>query len=291
MDTILFNPNAGNAKRSGLTAEILINKLEEKGVHAAIPQVETEEEMIDAAASARGRVIAVGGDGTIHSLLQAVNRCHALKLGIIPAGTANHFATALGLPMGIDAAIDVIARGHSKEIDLGRIDDTIFCEAAGAGLHARMFHIYGDRREKSRVAAATTALTVIAEWSPRPMRIKIDGELYSEEVSQVTVANIPVYGGILNIAPEAKMDDGLLDVVAFTDLSKAEVIQYGLAAMSGSHVDLPKTHMALARRVEIEAIGADEIEAHADALPAGHTPNVIEVLPRCLDVVVSEEVR
>lgn len=289
MDTLLFNPNAGSARRLGLTAESLMKKLEANGIDATIPAAKTEQEMIDAAAAATGRVIAVGGDGTIHSLLQAVNRCHALQLAIIPTGTANHFAGALGIPGDMNAAIDVIRSGYSKQIDLGKIDDTIFCEAAGAGLHARVFHIYGDRRDKSRVAAATTAITVLADWSPKPMRITIDGELYSHEVSQVTVANIPVYGGIFKIAPEAKMDDGLLDVVAFTDLSRAEVIQYGIAAMSGSHAGLPKTYMALAGRVEIEAVGTEQIEAHADALSAGHTPSVIEVLPGCLDVIVPEE--
>lgn len=287
MDILFFNPHAGTIKKHGITAEQLLAKLEAKGIYAVISEYMTDDEMINVAAKASGRVIVAGGDGTIHSILKAVDRCHAMTLAIIPAGTANHLASALGIPNDLDAAIDVIAKGRTKSIDLGKVDGTVFSQAAGAGIHAKVFHLYGEHKEKSAVDAATAVGKALAGWEPQPMRVVIDGEPYVEELTQITAANTPKYGRV-TIAPDAKTDDGLLDVIMVGKLSKLEIIEYGIAAITGKLLDMPKTNTVRAKKIQIEAIGTEQIDVHADAEPVGFTPVMIEILPGCLNVVVPE---
>ncbi|HPP73716.1 MAG TPA: YegS/Rv2252/BmrU family lipid kinase [Armatimonadota bacterium] len=290
MDVLLFNPNAGGARKLGITAKTLLWKLGKKAINVELPHCGTEEEMIQAAAGASGRVIAAGGDGTVHALLQNAGQCGVIQLAIIPLGTANHLANALGIPSDVDSAIDIIAEGYSKDIDLGKVNGNVFSQAAGAGLHARAFHIYGERKDKNRMDAATAVISTYTEWKPQLMRVVIDGESYLEEVTQVTAANTPMYGGRFMIAPDAKVDDGLLDVVIVGSLNKIEIMQYGMAAMSGTLSQLPKTYTTKAKRIEIAAVREkEEIEVHADAQPVGYTPKTIQVLPRCLNIVVPKE--
>lgn len=289
MDTLLFNPKAGAAQRLGLTSEQLLGALESRGIRAGIPQEEmTEEETAEFARQARGRVIVAGGDGTIHCVLKAVNTCPILQLAIIPMGTANHFATALNLPTDVTEAIDVIARGHTRRIDLGTINGTVFTQAAGAGMHARAFRIYGEQLEKRALDAAATAFEIARSCEALAMRVRIDDLELCYELSQVTVANTPTYGRLFTVAPDAKIDDGLLDVVIIGRLSKLELMEYALAAITGTLSALPKTETYRGRRIEIEAAGNEPVEIHADATPAGFTPATVEVLPGCLEVVVPE---
>lgn len=286
MDILLFNPSAGAIAKSGLTPEHLIEMLGAKGVNAYIPHYITEDEMINVANKASGRIIVAGGDGTVHKILKAAAQCHAVSLAIIPIGTANHLANTLGIPQEIEAAIDIIAAGYTRHIDLGKVNGTVFSQAAGAGLHARVFHTYGEHEEKSAIDAASAAFKTWTDWEPQLLHIVIDGEPYIDEITQVTAANTPIYGRSFNIAPEARIDDGLLDVVILGKLSKFELVEYGLAIMAGRAADLPKTYTTRARKIEINSVLDEPVEVHADAEPVGHTPAVIEVLPGCLEVTV-----
>lgn len=291
MDTLLVNPNAGSIRKAGLTAEDLRDRLKLRGVDARPACCGSDKEMAEAAARAQGRVIVAGGDGTIHSVLKAAGECRVFTLAIIPGGTANHLADTLGIPEEIDAALDVIAAGHTRLIDLGKVDGTVFSQAAGAGLHARAFEAYGERRDKSLVDAASAAMAAFRGWTPPLMRVTIDGEPHVEQLTQVTAANTPTYGRGVVIAPHALLDDGYLDVVLVGRLTRLEVVQYGMAALQGTLGDLPKTYTTRARRIEIEAAEGEPVEIHADAMPAGRAPVVIEVLPKCLEVVAPREAR
>lgn len=100
------------------------------------------------------------------------------------------------------------------------------------------------------------------------------------------IGNTLIYGRSFTIAPDARIDDGLLDIIIFHKLSKLEMVEYGLAAMAGIAGDLPKTYTTRARKIEISSVLDEPVEVHADAEPVGHTPAVIEILPGCLEVTV-----
>ncbi len=273
--------------RDGMAPEELAEKLGARGVAVEV-RVPSNEDDIASIAQTGARIIVAGGDGTIHSVLKAAGAC-GLRLGIIPGGTANHLATSLGIPLDIDAAIDIVAAGRTRRIDLGIVNGTVFSQAAGAGLHARAFHIYGERREKSKVDGASAAVKAIVDWQPQLMRLIIDGEPYLEELTQVTAANTPDYGGIFTIAPDARIDDGLLDIVMLGKLTKLEIIEYANAARNGTIAGLPKTYTTRARKIEIATMRPEPVEVHADALPVGYTPATIEVMPGCVEVTAPEE--
>ncbi len=285
MNILLFNPNAGMARRLGLTEDNLLSRLKSKGIEVESICCGDGEEMARTAAETDGMAIVAGGDGTIHSLLQAVNRCNALRIAIIPCGTANHLATALDIPQNIDDAINIMASGQIKAIDIGSVNGTMFIQAAGVGLHARIFHQYGEHKEKSSIDAAAATLSVFSGWEPKSMKITIDGSSSVEEVTQVTVANTPMYGGRFLIAPEARLDDGLFDVVILGSMSKMEIIEYAVSAMTGALAGKPKTSIFRAKSIDIESLSGP-VEVHADAQPAGFTPKSIRILSDCVEVVV-----
>ncbi|MCE5198500.1 MAG: diacylglycerol kinase family protein [Armatimonadota bacterium] len=288
MDILLFNPNAGSVENLGLTADQLLAKLQERGVYATIPPGEINEDVVRDALGSGARIIAAGGDGTIHNLLKTAAGCGFPNMGIIPLGTANHLAVALSIPNDIDTAIDIIAAGHTRRIDLGRVNGTVFTQAAGAGLHARIFHDYGERKEKKPLDATAAAARALAGFQPRLMRVVLDGQPYIGELTQVTAANTPAYGRSFVIAPDARIDDGLLDVVLVHSLTKVEILAYAQAAMQGRLSEMKKTYVTRAQKVEVYSVEAEAVEIHADAQPVGHTPAVIEVIPHCIEVTAPE---
>lgn len=289
MDILLFNANAGRIKLFGITAEQIISKLENQGVNISSLHLDSDEAVVNSAIEAGERIIVAGGDGTIHRVLQATKGCRVVKLALIPAGTANHLANALSIPSNLDAAVDVIAGGRTRCIDLGVINGNVFSQAAGAGFHASAFRLYGEHKHKSMSDAVSAIMTALGSWEPRLMKVVIDGIPYTEELTQITAANTPAYGGIFNIAPQAVLDDGLLDIVVVGNLSKLELVEYGLVAMDGAVSRLPKAFTTRARRVEISTVSDMPVEIHADALPIGYTPATIEVMPKCLDITVPKE--
>lgn len=127
------------------------------------------------------------------------------------------------------------------------------------------------------------------DWTPQLVRVIIDGEPYLEEVTQVTASNTPMYGGQFTIAPEAVIDDGLLDIMVVGRLNKVEVLEYAAAALRGGIRSLSKTHTTRAKRIEVAAAASEEIPLHADAVAVGYTPAAIEVMPGCLEVMVPRE--
>lgn len=156
---VIFNPEARAAKAGEIAAETLAEAFHAHGVETRLAPCESEErsaevvaEVVAEAVRADARaVIAVGGDGTVHAIVRALVEAgrqsdggtsgEATALGIVPLGTMNNIACALCIPEDLDGAIDVIAAGDTRPLDLGVADGQPFVEVAGAGLMADLFPI------------------------------------------------------------------------------------------------------------------------------------------------------
>ena len=232
-------------------------------------------------------IIVAGGDGTIHAVATSLIARES-TLGIVPLGTMNNLAHSLGIPLPIEAACAIIAKGETRAIDIGKINDQVFIEVAGIGLEAALFPAAEEIKSPgffTTVRGVINGLLILFTFQSTKLRISFDdNKRRPYEALQVTISNAPYYGAHFQVAPNIMMDDGELDIFIFKHFSKLEYIRHAISISQGRRVFQPKiTH----RRAKSLRISADHpIEVQADGLPKGHTPVSVTITPGALRVRV-----
>ena len=232
-------------------------------------------------------VIAAGGDGTIHAVVSGLIG-RETTLGIIPMGTMNNLAHSLAIPLSVEAACAIVAKGETRAVDVGQINGQAFIEVAGIGIEAALFPAAEEFKSHdflSMLRGVIHGLLTLLAYQPTKLRISFDEKRRRPyEAIQVTICNAPYYGVHFQVAPNALMDDGLLDVVIYKTFSKLEYLRHAISISQGRRVLQPRvTH----RRVKSLRISADQpLEVQADGLPHGHTPVVVTLAPAALRVRV-----
>lgn len=233
-------------------------------------------------------VIAVGGDGTIHAVANGLVGTKSV-LGIIPTGTMNNLARSLNIPDTIPAACTTIVKGETRTIDVGKINDHVFLEVAGIGLEAALFPAAEDIKRPgmlTNIRGAITGLKTLLSFKPTRLRITIDERQDSPyHALQVTICNAPFYGVHLQAAPDALMDDGLLDVIIYSNFSKFEYLRHAISISQGRRLYQPKLRYLRVQSLRVDADQPLEIQADGELL--GNTPAFVKVLPGALRVRVS----
>ncbi|MBF8188175.1 YegS/Rv2252/BmrU family lipid kinase [Nonomuraea sp. K274] len=238
-------------------------------------------------------LVAFGGDGLVHLAVQAVAGT-GVPLGIIPAGTGNDIAAALGVPCADPlAAARAVLRMKSRLVDAARIvagpADELFAGVVCCGFDSRVNERANERANRrtwppgmARYLVATAQ--ELRSFRPIPFRVTFDGgEVLEREVMLVAVANTRSYGAGMRVCPGALPDDGLLDVVVLDAVSKAEFVRVFPRVYRGSHVTHPAVSVRRVRSVRLEAAG---VVAYADGERIGPAPVECEVRPGALRVIV-----
>jgi len=253
---LVFNPNAGHKlgidTNSGGPEEVQA-ALRAAGVPFDARPTERAGHATQlarqAVAEGRALVIAAGGDGTVNEVADGLANTGAV-LGLMPLGSVMNVARTLWVPRDLAGAARTIAQGKVLAMDMGRIRDRFFLEAAGVGLDAGLFG-YFERLEKgaSPVAVLRAGLRFLRQiGSPRLIIEHDDGRLETR-ASMVSVANGPYVGAAYAIAPDARIDDGLLDVVVFRHTNIPRVLLHLAFIAGGRPLPPPRgAHHAGARR-------------------------------------------
>ena len=235
-------------------------------------------------------VIAAGGDGTVAEVGEALIDTDVV-LGIMPLGSLMNMARTLCVPRDLPSAARAIARGYVLSMDVGRVNGRVFLEAGGVGLAAGLFG-YFNRLDSGQ---AQTWAVLRALWRfLRHLRnphliITADGRKFDVRAPQVTVSNAPYVGAAYVLAPDARVDDGYLDVVIFRDLSVFRVLMHMLAVGGGRRLpEPPSVQLVRARSVEVRLRRRRPLPVHADGNVVGVTPARFEVLPGALRVIVGD---
>lgn len=236
--------------------------------------------MCEAAASQNVESFAViGGDGTVHGVLPALLKTR-LPLGIIPAGSGNDFARALGIPSDAEKALAVILAGQIMELDclesFGRPVATVVGVGLDAAVAARVnrsrLKRWLGRLQLGSIAYVFSLLQVLITYRARDVRIEIDGEIHEfRRVWLLAAANTPYYGGGMKICPAAAPNDRLLNVCVVHRLSRFGLLRAFPQVYEGSHVHHPRVQFLQGRRLTVEAIDR-ELLAHGDGEIIGMTP-------------------
>jgi diacylglycerol kinase (ATP) len=257
---------------------------------AASPE-EMEEVAREAAASGIDRVIAAGGDGTVHRVLNGIIGSGA-ALGIIPCGSGNDLAVNLGIPRDVRAAAQFAFTGATRSIDLCRIECTAgtshFGCIASFGLDSRANHIANHHTGPFRGTALYiwSLVRALAEFTPVEVRVTHDARAYRGEILLMVAANAASYGGGMRIAPAAHLSDGLLDFVAVRRMTRLKLLWCFPEVFSGKHVSRQEVTCLPSTEVRIQA--ARPLEIFADGEYIGQTPARVLVVPAALRVIAPE---
>ena len=235
-------------------------------------------------------VIVAAGDGTLTDVASQLIGTPTV-LGLIPIGTMNNVARSLGIPLEIDAACALIGMGTVRHIDVGHVHtsldshDEYFLDCAGVGL-AAIGALAGQSFEKRRWRSLTRALRRFFATKLETMQIELDGTVMAATTRVVTVSNAPLMGNNLLAAPEARMDDGLLDVSIYDGMGDPALVKHFLAASAHTPDDLK---IYRARRVRITTGEAVLTNADMNIAPERHVVE-IDVIPGALSMIVGNGV-
>lgn len=172
----------------------------------------------EAVANNADYVIAVGGDGTINEVAKALINSDT-TLGIIPVGSGNGLARSLSIPLNIPKAIDIIRAGTTRSIDYGTINGNMFLCTCGVGFDAQVSENVSNQSKRGKVMYARTMIDTFRKLKPERYTIVTPSATVETDAFLITCANAPQYGNNAYIAPNAKMDDGQMNVVILKPLS------------------------------------------------------------------------
>ncbi len=244
-------------------------------------------------------VVSVGGDGTINEVVNGFYASGAINgtaLGIVSTGTGSDYIRTLGVPRRCEEACRRFLQPRKITVDLGVLEyarnghqvERLFVNIAGTGFDAEIVRRTNQRQYKALGGLAAYllgALTTVLTYRNRDISLKLDGEKVDMRACAVIV-NIGKYGGGgMFTAPDARLDDGLLDVLIIGDISKPDLLRSLPRIYKGTHLTHPKVMMKRAKEIEIQPLDG-RLPLQADGEPLGHVPARFRVLPAALNVVV-----
>ncbi|WP_043423037.1 diacylglycerol/lipid kinase family protein [Arthrobacter sp. 9MFCol3.1] len=246
----------------------------------------------DALESGADALVVVGGDGMVHLGLNAIAGAgRRVPLGIIPTGTGNDTARALGLPLhnltaACERALESLADG-GRMIDAGRItaggSSRLFAGVVSAGFDAAVNERANDWRwPRGKFRYQLAMLRELASFRAIDYTVTADGERWQQGAMLISVANGQSIGGGMRIVPEAVLDDGYLDLFIVSRLSRTGLLAVFPKVFAGKHVDHPAVQL---RRVRTVELSASNIVAYADGERIGALPMTMEVVPRAVCVL------
>lgn len=230
-------------------------------------------------------VVIVGGDGALHDMLPVVVG-RDLTLGLLPAGTGNDTARALGIPAkDRDSALKIMLDGHTRAIDLAQTgQDQYVVTVVASGFDSKV----NERADamawpRGNMRYNISIIAELREFEPLPYTLTLDGEMIEREAMLVAVGNAPSYGGGLRMCEGASVDDGLLDVVVINPLSKPRLMRVFPMLYRGTHVTIPEFERHRVREVTLSSPG---IVAYGDGERLGPLPMTATVRPGALRMLV-----
>jgi diacylglycerol kinase (ATP) len=228
-----------------------------------------------------------GGDGTIACAAGLVARTPT-TLGVLPLGTANDFARTLEIPSALEQAVATLTTGKVVDVDLGLVDGRAYLNVASVGLSVAVTQRLtpGLKRRLGRFAYPAATLAAYHSHRPFAARLELDDGTVLElrDLMQVAVGNGRHYGGGLTVAPNASIDDHLLDVYAVEQGRLRDHVSVARLLRTGHLVEHERVHHLTARRLRL--VTDEPLEVNLDGEIAARTPATFEVDRNALHVVV-----
>ena len=280
---LIINRRSGSA---GAGIDRIVEKLQTAGIASTVFSPEDPGEIsriVSQESTGVDMIIIGGGDGTFSGSLAAVMKTE-LPLGVLPMGTANDFARSLEIPSDLSQAIDLIARGHVRHVDVGLVNGRPFLNVASIGFSVEVAKFHrGDRKRKLRLLSYPLSwIDAFKSHRAFSVRILYDGVEITRRCVQLAVGSGRHYGGGLTIAEEAEIDDGWLHVYTVEPLTFLGWLQLLPSLKFGTFDRHSEAELLRARTVSITTKRPKPI--NVDGELANHTPASFSIKPRTLAV-------
>src|ERR1043165_53183 len=292
---LIANPAAGDMNAATAKLEQVTRYLLDYGIHVDVALAQPTRESIPIAKKAIKKgypiVIAMGGDGTIGAVIRGIAKSK-VHLGIIPAGTENDIARSLGIPEDLKEACALIASDQTRLLDLGQISTKkrkkfYFFMISTVGIIST---VYPSVKEVPHgdLSNLKDAVKTLLQFKSNPkVFLTLDNETKIQvETMLVTVANTPLAGAKNLLAPDASMEDGLLDVAVYPGFSKAELLAHFPKTAHERLAEDGKIQRYRARKVKIKT--DPKLDIAAEGILLGKGKAKIKLLPRALRVIAPE---
>jgi diacylglycerol kinase (ATP) len=301
---LIFNPTAGPRGELRRDLERVVGYLDERGWRVTIratrkPGDATELARVAVAARLQA-VLVAGGDGTVHEVVNGLVGSNT-AMGVLPVGTGNVWAKEIGMPtLGLTqadrllAAARMLVDGKVRWVDVGRAGDRYFLNSAGVGIDASVAAQVEPRTRTAKqlggvVPYVVAGLAIARDFQGVRTTVVVDGRSVRTMILLVVVSNIQLYGGVVKMTPEARLDDGLLDVRVFRGMGPSWVFRHLAGVFTRRHLRDPMVSHHQGRHITIDT--SEPFPVQLDGEPVGTTPIVIDVIPRSLRVLVPQGVR
>jgi diacylglycerol kinase family enzyme len=286
---VFFNAKAGKGvERAALAAACALHGLAVEPV--ALEGGEATQAALDAwKERAPALWIAAGGDGTVGCVARAA-RAAGGTLGVLPMGTRNHFARDLGLPLALEDAAAVLARGVDRAIDAGELDGTLFLNNASLGLYTRFVECREHERRRPHFglwpALCKSTWQALRAARDVAVALEVDGARVQRRTPVLLVGNNEYAMTGLQRGRRERLDAGVLSVVVLKPRSRAGLVWLGLRALVGAVTPERDFESLLAAQVQVDAAGA-QVDVALDGEPGSYaTPLRFRSLPGALRVRV-----
>lgn len=294
---LIANPNAGNPSDTTHDLKWVVTYLEKKGlkvdVALASPKEEATPIVRQAIKDGYKLVIALGGDGTIEAVMRAMIGSK-VRLAIIPLGTENNIAKSLHVPTELKEACALVASGTAVKLDVGQVTTRkgkkfFFFEMATVGLSAAVYPPANKIASGKLFNIKVAAITFIHQEPKPKVFLTLDDESKIEiETMLVMVSNTPIFGKNFLVAPDASVQDGLLDVSVYPDFNKAELLRYYADIMDEDYSNDGKVQHYQARKIKVKT--SPKLDVMADGVELGRGTITIKVHPGALRVITGKEI-
>ena len=293
---LIANPGAGKAGEAAKNLKLVLGYLENLGIKADVALAKPKEKATPIARRAvkngHKTVIAVGGDGTLEAVMRGMvgSKVH---LGIIPVGTENNIARSLGIPENLEEACALIAADNTRMLDVGQVKTRkgrkfSFFELATVGLSAAMYPDAAKAAGGKLSGVKGAVMTLIHQDTSPKILLTLDNESKIEvETMLVMVSNTPAFGKKFLVAPNASLQDGLLDISVYQDFSKAELLGYYAKVMDGGYSGNGKVQRYQARKLQVKS--SPRLKVMADGIELGKGTVTIKMRPGALRIIAPEK--
>lgn len=287
-----MNPNAGKGKAVRVWEEIA-DEMQRREIEYACHMTSGPGDAVSFLkenAFQYDQVIAVGGDGTIHEVVNGIVGSGA-KLGIIPAGTGNDFARFLNWnpkQPQIVRMVEQIVSDDVTEMDLVRMQDRVFINVAGIGFDAKVAYDANQSKVLKKLGSFGYIVSVLKNlplFKPGSVAVEVDGICHTfNKTWLIAVGNATSYGGGMRIVPDADSQDGLLDVCVVSNISRLEILRVFPQVFAGTHVGHRAVVIIRGTNVAVRTEEPFILHADGEVLQRGNC-ETFEILPKAIQLI------
>ncbi|MGZ5198595.1 MAG: diacylglycerol/lipid kinase family protein [Telluria sp.] len=291
---VIVNGSAGNGHDQE-TGQSLRERFARVGVDAQVTLAAGGADIVKAAKAARDGpfdlVVGGGGDGTINAVGSALVGT-GRPYGVLPLGTLNHFAKDLGMPLDLDEAVQVIAAGRLKQVDVGEVNGHLFLNNSSLGLYPDIVH---DRERQQRrlgrgkwLAAAWASVSALRRYPFLSVRLTVEGQQLARRTPFVFIGNNEYLMEGFAIGERARLDAGTLSLYVAQRPGRWGLLRFALRALMGTLAQDRDFDVLLATEMEVETRHSSIRVATDGEVSLMQSPLRYRVLPGALTVIVPE---